>query len=417
MRTRLIISSAFAASLGWGAILPFQYAYVVDSRAWGALVGMLAGTTFCLGAVVAAPVAGRLTDRYSARNLSVIFALVAALSAVAMGLADAPGYFLAATVGFGAAITATAPASQVLVLDSVEAAARRTVFAYQFTAQALGIAAGAFFAGHVIDLESPAGMWPAFALAAFGFTLSAALLVPLRSHCPVAMPETAGEEGAGGGTVATYRRLAGSRQVRLLALASVALAAGFYGQFDTGLPALALDRLGIDPSVIGTAMALNSVVIVSVQWLVVRATRNRSGESMLIVVGTTWAATWLLLEVALFAAPEYAGALFVGAFVAFAFGETMFAPVLAPLAAAVAPEGTVGTTLGLLAGARNVTYAAGPLVAGSLLALDLPHVFVLLHVAINVAGAALAWRLLQARRPLAVEVDNGGIDDLRSLRV
>jgi hypothetical protein len=67
----------------------------------------------------------------------------------------------------------------------------------------------------------------------------------------------------------------------------------------------------------------------------------------------------------------------------------------------VAPEGTVGTTLGLLAAARTVTYAAGPLVAGLLLALDLPHVFVLLHVAINLLGGFFAWRLLQARTPLA----------------
>ena len=71
MRTRLIISSSFAASLGWGAILPFQYAYVVDARGWGAFTGMLAGTMFCLGAIVAAPISGRLSDRYSARNLSI----------------------------------------------------------------------------------------------------------------------------------------------------------------------------------------------------------------------------------------------------------------------------------------------------------------------------------------------------------
>jgi len=227
-----------------------------------------------------------------------------------------------------------------------------------------------------------------------------------------------GDNGGGGG-LATYRRLAGNRQLRLLALVSIALAAGFYGQFDTGLPALAIDTLGVAPGMIGTAMALNSIVIVSLQWLVVRFTRHQSGESLLIVVGTIWAATWLVLGVALFTAPQYASLLFVGAFVAFALGETLFAPVLAPLAAAVAPEGTVGTTLGLLAGARNVTYAAGPLVAGALLALDLPHVFVLIHVAINVLGAVFAWQLLQARKPVAVEVDNGtdSTPAARSLRV
>ena len=60
----------------------------------------------------------------------------------------------------------------------------------------------------------------------------------------------------------------------MLALVSIALAAGFYGQFDTGLPALALDKLGVDPSAIGTAMAVNSIVIVGLQVWIVRVTRQ-----------------------------------------------------------------------------------------------------------------------------------------------
>ena len=71
-------------------------------------------------------------------------------------------------------------------------------------------------------------------------------------------------------------------------------------------------------------------------------------------------------------APEQAGTIFVVAFALFAVGETMYAPVLSPLAAAVAPAGMVGTTLGALAALRTGISAAGPLVAGVLLALDLP---------------------------------------------
>src|SRR5262245_37414760 len=65
-RAGFITAACFAGSLGWGAILPFQYAYVVDTRNWGATTGMLTGTLFCIGAVLTAPVAGRLADRYSA---------------------------------------------------------------------------------------------------------------------------------------------------------------------------------------------------------------------------------------------------------------------------------------------------------------------------------------------------------------
>jgi MFS family permease len=177
-RTGLITSSSFAGSLGWGMVLPFQYAYVVDARGWGALTGVLTGTVFCLGAVVAAPLAGRLTDRYSAGSLAVAFPLVAAIASIGLGVADGPTSFLVAMALFGAAVTALAPPTQVLILEAVPAHDRRAVFAYQFTAMALGMAVGAFAAGHVIDLASPDGMLLAFLGSAAGFAVSAALILP-----------------------------------------------------------------------------------------------------------------------------------------------------------------------------------------------------------------------------------------------
>src|SRR5262249_14250914 len=155
--------AAFVGSLAWGTILPFQYAYVTDTRQWGALAGILTGTMFCVGAIVAAPIAGRLADRYPAGGLATTLTAVAALPVVGLRLATGSGAFLAAMAVFGAAITAIGPATQVLGLDNVEAAERRAAFAYQFTAMALGMAAGAFLAGHLIDLTTPHGMWPSFA--------------------------------------------------------------------------------------------------------------------------------------------------------------------------------------------------------------------------------------------------------------
>lgn len=419
-RTRLIISSAFAGSLGWGMILPFQYAYVVDARGWGGLTGVLTGTVFCVGAVLAAPFAGRLTDRYSAGVLAVVFPLIAAVATVGMGLADSPAAFLAAMAVFGAAVTAAAPPAQVLILEQVPGADRRSVFAYQFTAMALGMAAGAFAAGHVIDLEAPDGMVSAFLGAAVGFAASAALIAGAATAAPAGEAAASDPLTSERGSLAVYRHLARNRQVRLLALVSIALAAGFYAQFETGLPAFALQSLGVEASTIGTAAAVNCMVIVGLQWLIVRLTRQHSGAWLLVLVASIWVVSWLLLEVALFTGPEVASLIFVFAFATFALGETMYAPVLSPLAAAVAPPGLVGTTLGALAALRTGISAAGPLVAGVLIALDLPHVFVIAHVAINVGAAALAWRLLAARRETAtapLRVDNGLTAELRSAHV
>jgi MFS family permease len=432
-RARLITAAAFTGSLGWGTILPFQYAYVVDARHWGSTAGMLTGTLFCLGAVVAAPLAGRLADRYSAGRVAVAVSLLAAVATLGMGLAGSVLTFLAGMLVFGAAVTAAAPATQVLVLESVPAARRRAVFAYQFTGMALGMAVGAFAAGLVVDLDTPSGMWPAFVAATLGFVVTAAFLAAAtRSEVSVDRPEVSADRACRDHGVSTssttdsgrdgwqtYRYLMGNRPVRLLGLLSIALAAGFYAQFETGLPAFALQSLSVEPTVVGTAAAVNCVVIVGLQWLVVRLTGDRDGAGLLVVVGAIWVGSWLLLEAALFVSPHVASALFVVAFAIFAVGETMYAPILSPLTAAVAPPGLVGTTLGALAALRTGISAVGPLVAGALLAFDLPHVFVLAHVVINAVAIVLALRLFRTQTvaatsspaPSQVRVDVDTVDE------
>lgn len=419
-RARLITAASFAGSLGWGLILPFQYAYVVDARGWGSTAGVLTGTAFCIGAVVAAPLAGRLADRHDAGTVAVGFQLLAAVASVSLGLVDSATGFLVAIALFGAAVTASAPASQVLVLECVEPEQRRAVFAYQFTAVALGMAVGAFVGGHLIDLSDPDGMWAAFCGSAAGFLAAAAFLhgvSRLSVASDLTLTTATGELAGAPSGLAAYRHLARNRHVRLLAIVSMALAAGFYAQFETGLPAFALESLDIAPGTVGTAAAVNCLVIVGLQWLVVKITGRHSSASLLAIVGSIWMLSWLLLEGALFVAPERAAAIFVLAFAVFAIGETMYAPVLSPLAAAVAPAGMVGTTLGGLAALRTGISATGPLVAGLLLALDLPHVFVIGHIAINAVAVVVALRLRQAMSSQVAGVDNGGLDSRRSARV
>ena len=416
-RARLVTAAAFAGNLGWGAILPYQYAYVVNARHWGSTAGALTGTLFCVGAVVAAPFAGRLADRFPVARMAVLCELVAAAAALAMGVAASEMLFLTAMLLFGAAVTAAAPATQVLVLACVEPAQRRAVFAYQFTAMALGMGVGSFVAGWLIDFSRPGGMLPAFVAATLGFVASAALIH--RAGRTTTYPRGIPTPPAGGDLAGlrAYGALARNRSVRLFALVSMLLAAGFYAQFETGLPAFALQSLDVAPSTVGTAAAVNCLVIVALQWLVVKVTGRHSGAVLLGVVGSLWVCSWLLLEAALFTGSKgAAGIVFVVAFAMFAVGETMYAPVLSPLAAAVAPAGLVGTTLGLLAALRTAVSAAGPLIAGVLISADLPHVFVLAHVVVNAAAVAVAARLWSVLRRAAVAVDCDS-NDLRSSRV
>ncbi|MGZ4719934.1 MAG: MFS transporter [Oryzihumus sp.] len=402
-RARLLILASTVGMLGWGTVLPYQYAYAANTRGWGGLVAAGASSLFSIGALVAAPVAGRLTDRLDPVRVFVVAKLVAALGTGSLLLAETPGLFLAGMFVFGVGLTGAGPAQSVLVLRWVGQADRRRVFAWQFTGQALGMAVGSFVAGYLVDLHRAHGMWPAFAAAAIGFTVSAGLIAATGLG-PAAEPEPAGrpEEAAAGTGAAGIRLILASPALRWTALVTVTLALGFYAQFESGLPAYAITVLSVPERTVGTASAVNCLVIILLQMVVTRFTAGRSAPALLVVVGAVWVASWGLLALADHV-PALAGALFVTAFGVFALGETMYAPVLNPLTASLAPAGMVGTTLGVFSALQTGVSAAGPLLAGLALSGGTGGVFLAAHVGISVLAVGSAWRLWVLLRGTAAE--------------
>lgn len=393
MRARLLILASAIGMLGWGAVLPFQYAYAADTRGWGALVAAAASSLFSVGALLAAPVGGRLSDRHNPVTVAVVAQLVGALGPLWLLLADSAGSFLLAMLVFGLGLTASVPAKQVLVLRWVPGADRRKVFAYKFTGEALGMAVGAFVAGHLVDLRVADGMAGAFLLATLGFAVSS-LILWSADRAPVPpLPVELGEAvDQPVSPLAALRTIAASPALRWTALMTLTLALGFYAQFESGLPAYALTVLSVEASTIGTAAAVNSLVIVLLQVVMVRLTSRFEAPSLLMVVGGIWALSWTVLSTAQLA-PGLAPALFITTFGIFAVGETMYSPVLNPLVASLAPRGMVGQTLGLFAALQTSASALGPLLAGLLLGAGLAQGFLGAHLGVSLLAVYAAWRL------------------------
>ena len=390
-RARLLVLASTVSMLGWGSVLPYQYAYAANTRGWGGLVAASAASLFSIGALAAAPLGGRLTDRFDPERVAVVAKVVAAVAVAFLIVAGTPVLFLAGMFVFGAGITAGAPAQTVLVLRWVGSRDRRRVFALVFTGQAVGMAIGAFAAGYLIDLKQVDGMWPAFATAAIGFVLSAGLIGLAGRGAPVEevpVPEDAPSASVG----SAIRVILATPTLRWTAVITTTLALGFYAQFESGLPAYAITVLGVSERTIGTAAAVNCLVVVVLQMAVVRWTARRSAPSLLVAVGSIWVLSWLLLAAASLV-PELAGTMFVVVFGVFAVGETMYAPVLNPLTASLAPSGMVGTTLGLLAALQTGVSAAGPLLAGVALSTGRGSLFVAVHVGISLVAVFAALRL------------------------
>jgi hypothetical protein len=153
--------------------------------------------------------------------------------------------------------------------------------------------------------------------------------------------------------------------------------------------------------VIGTAAAVNCLVIVAIQVVMVRLTAKRSAPVLLMAVGGIWVVAWLGLSAAQFA-PGVAAAIFVTTYGVFAVGETIYSPVLNPLTASLAPTGMVGQTRGTMAALQTAFTAVGPMVAGVLLGAGLVDGFLARHLGVSVLAVFAAWRVhraLAAARP------------------
>jgi Na+/melibiose symporter-like transporter len=399
MRAKLLILASSIGMLGWGAVLPYQYAYAADTRGWGALTAAAASSLFSVGALVAAPFAGRLSDRYDPVLVAVLAQLLGAAGVGGLVVADSSTAFLIGMFVFGLGLTAAVPAKQVLVLRWVGMADRRKVFAYKFTGEAVGMGIGAYVAGFLVDLSRTDGLDLGFVTAAAGFVISSTIIwaIGVRAETHPESDIVSEDAAASSSPLQALRVIFGSPALRWTAVITVALALGFYAQFESGLPAYALTVLGVEETTIGTAAAVNCLVIVALQVVIVRATARRSAPSLLMAVGGIWTVSWLVLSMAQLQ-PAIASALFVTTFGIFAVGETMYAPVLNPLTASLAPRGMVGQTLGTFAALQTTFSALGPLVAGALLGAGLANGFLALHVAISLVAVYAAWRLRAAMR-------------------
>jgi len=103
-RARLLVLASTVSMLGWGSILPYQYAYAADTRGWGGLVAAASASLFSVGALAAAPVGGKLTDRFDPARVAVVAKVVAAVAVAFLIIAGTPALFLAGMFFFGAGI-------------------------------------------------------------------------------------------------------------------------------------------------------------------------------------------------------------------------------------------------------------------------------------------------------------------------
>ena len=397
---RWLLSTVAIQTLGRGLTLPFTIIYLHEVR--GFALG-LSGTLMALIAVVALLVTmpgGTLTDRYGARRMILIGTSSMMVGNVVLAYATHPGVAALAFVLIGVNFGIVWPAFNAMIASVVDGELRQRYFGINFALVNLGIGLGGVIGGFFVDVSRPETFTIIFLADAASMLVPIGLLLgPLRHvHGRAEQPAEVDVD-----LPATYGAIL--RQPSVLWLTLLTFLAMFvgYGQLEAGFPAFSREVAEVSTRTVGFAFAVNTAVIVALQFWMLNKISGRRRTRVILVMGGVWVGAWLVLG-ATGLMPGGAAAvlgvlLFMGVF---AFGETLLQPTIPAITNDLAPDHLRGRYNAISAGAFQAGTIAGPAVAGILL----QHHWEEAYVGLLVAGcAAIGLLALALERRITPEVN------------
>ena len=384
---RWLLSTVAVQTLGRGLTLPFTIIYLHEVRG---ISLDLAGTLMAFIAIVALAVTGpggALTDRLGARVVLLWGTTAQLVGCVILAFATTPLEVALSFLLLGFNFGVSWPAFNALVAAVVSGPARQQYFGINFALVNLGIGLGGIIGGLYADVSNPTTFTVIFLGDAASMLVPIVLLLgPLRRlHGRAERPD--GDDGASGSYLTILRKPA---VVWMTLLTFLGTFIG-YGQMEAGFPAFAREVSKVSTSVVGFAFAVNTAVIVALQFAVLGRITGRRRTRVLLVMTLLWAAAWTALGVSGLVAGTVAAAASVLAFHAiFALGETLLQPTIPAITNDMAPDHLRGRYNAISAGAFQGGTIAGPVVAGVMLNHSWSTAFIVLLVAGCAAMALLA---------------------------
>ena len=396
---RWLLSTVAIQTLGRGLTLPFTVIYLHEVRGIElGLSGLLMSLIAVFALVVTGP-AGSLTDRLGARVMLLLATTSQAVGCVILAFATTPAAVALAFLFIGFNFGIAWPAFNALIAAVVSGPARQQYFGINFALVNLGIGLGGVIGGIVVDVDRPETFTAIFLADAASMLVPIALLLgPLRRvHGRAEAPEHASDEPG------SY--LAILRQPSVLWLTLLTFVATFvgYGQMEAGMPAFARGVAEVSTGVVGFAFAVNTAVIVGLQFFVLGRISGRRRTRVFMVMSALWAMSWVVLGLAGLVPGSVAASAAVLVFMGlFALGETMLQPTVPAITNDLAPDHLRGRYNAISAGAFQGGTILGPVVAGVLL----QHRLAAAYIAMLVAGCAgMIWLALLLERRITLEVN------------
>lgn len=289
------------------------------------------------------------------------------------------------------------PGFNALIASVVEGEVRQQYFGVNFALVNLGIGAGGVIGGFFVDVSDPATFTTIFLVDAASSLVPLALLLgPLRR---VRTQHEAEEDAPPAGGYREILRRPAVLWLTLLTFLSVFIG---YGQMEAGFPAFARQVSEVSTQVVGISFAVNTAVIVLLQFAVLRLISGKRRTRVMQVMALIWALSWVLLGATGFLPGTLASAIGVIAYMGvFAFGETMLQPAVPAIYNDLATDRTRGRYNAINSAAFQGGAILGPLVAGVMLGGGLDAGFIGVMIAGSLAVGVLAIVLERVVSPTA----------------
>lgn len=403
------LAGCLLSSVGSGLVAPFTAIYLTVARGFplgmvGAVLGVVAAAN-----IVGSAVAGPLIDRFGVCGTVVVSLLVEAVGFLLIGFVTTPATaaVVATLIGIGGG--GFYPAGVPILVTLAPPHLRRRAFSVRSLVTSIGIGVGSAGGGLLLGASSVSTFQILFTANAVSYVALAVIIgAVLRGADP---PELGGTGQTPPGT-----GLLRDPILRVLLVLETLIVLAGYGQFTSSVPLLLQTRLAVQPGLIGTVVAVSTIMVIVLQLPLGKLSERRTPARVLAYLGLVWAVAWCfgLVAVATHGTPRTVALITMA--VLYGAGACLFQPNFQPLLAAASPPERLGRASGYAASAWGIALViAAP--AGVLLVAMPPAVLWLALIAVSLAAAALARRVGALVAPTAgldeTELDAAAADQSR----
>lgn len=353
-------------------VLPFLFLYITRTLGVSPARAALSLSVYGVAALLAMPIAGRLTDRLGPLPVMKTSFFATGFLLFLFPLAHSFAAILVMTFAFAVLNESVRPPSMALVSDLVPPEQRKVAFALSRLAVNLGMSIGPAMGGILAVFSF---RWLFFVDGAT--SLLAGIVLALAAWPQVTRrkadepqwdsPEDLGREMEveGSAPIAATHPVADLRAFRnrrmLYFLGAMIPAQVVFFQLSSTLPLFLVNTLHLPASLYGTIFTVNTLIIVAIEVPLNTTTAHWTHRRTLMLGALLYAIGFGSYAIVAGPAGVFA------AVIIWTFGEMILLPGSAAYAAEIAPDGRRGEYMGLYSMSFNVAFSLGPLMGAAIL--------------------------------------------------